>query len=229
MKFLFIPAKSKSKVNKEKIIDLSRKLPKNLAIAYSIQYKDIAKEVKEILAKSHNINSLVQILGCSKPKFPKQTQAVLLIGSGKFHAIALGFETGLPIYMLRKDSIEKISEQDVNKLEKAHKASYLRFLNANKIGILISLKPGQYKFKKVLELKRKIKDKKSYLFLANNINSAEFDNYKIDSWINTACPRLDMDVRVVNSSSLDIRNGENSLESYYYCCRNKQGKQGSKS
>lgn len=203
MKILFIPAKIKDNINRARIELLSSKLPKNIAIAYSIQYENLAKEIKIILSKNHKITSLTQILGCSKPKFNKFTNAILLIGSGRFHAISLALETGLPIYILKKESLEKVSEEEVKKIEKIQKASYLKFLNAKNIGIIISLKPGQEKFKRALDLTKKFKNKKYYLFLANNINSNEFENYKIDSWVNTACPRLDMDSNsLINISKL---------------------------
>ena len=52
---------------------------------------------------------------------------------------------------------------------------------------------------KSLELKKKL-DKKSYLFIADNINSSEFENFPdIQSWVNTSCPRMDMnDNRIIN-------------------------------
>lgn len=193
MKTLFIPAKIKSKANKPKILEISKKLPKNIAIAYSIQYKDIAFEIKDILSKTHKITKLVQVLGCSKPNFSKNTKAILLISSGKFHAIPLGIETKLPIYILEHNILRKISKQDIESFKKKQKASYLKFLNADKIGILVSTKPGQQNLKKALELKKKIKNKKSYLFISNTIDVNEFENFGLSSWVNTACPRLDMD------------------------------------
>jgi len=202
MKFLFIPAKSKSKINNGKIEEISKSLPQNIGIAYSIQFEELAKEVRKLLSKKHKITSLIQVLGCSKPKFPKHTSAILLIGSGKFHATSLFFETGLPIYILNKEGLEKVSRKDTDALEKRHKTSYLKFLNANKVGILVSTKPGQQRLAQALQFKKKLTNKKSYLFLANNINTSEFENYNIDSWINTACPRLDMDTNVINLSRL---------------------------
>ncbi|MBU2104542.1 MAG: 2-(3-amino-3-carboxypropyl)histidine synthase subunit, partial [Nanoarchaeota archaeon] len=85
MKTLFIPAKSKSEVDKSKIKEISKKLPRNIAIVYSVQYEKQAKEISEILSRDHIITQFKQVLGCSSPKFQK-TQAVLLIGDGKFHA-----------------------------------------------------------------------------------------------------------------------------------------------
>jgi len=200
MKTIFIPAKIKSKVNKSKIISLSKKLPKKIAITYSIQYKDIAFEIKNILSKNHNITKLIQVLGCSKPIFPKNTQAILLISSGKFHAISLTIESGLPIYMLEHNKLRKISREDIESFKKKQKASYVKFLNADKIGILISTKPGQQNLKKALDFKKKLKEKKSYLFISNNMDTGEFENFGLNCWVNTACPRLDME----NNSIINI-------------------------
>lgn len=209
MKTIFIPAKIKTKVNKKKIKSLSGQLPENIAIVYSIQYRDIAFEIKKLLPK--NITKIAQILGCSKPSFPKTTQAVVLIGSGRFHALSLASEKNIPIYILEKDKLSKIPESEIESLKKSRKASYLKFLNADKVGILISTKPGQENLKKATDLSRKIKDKKSYLFISNNINTSEFENFGLESWVNTACPRLDFDSSVINIDSLNLRKSENSL------------------
>jgi len=199
---IFIPAKSKATLNKSKIKDLSKKLPKDLAIAYSIQYQELAFEIRKILA-NHNITSIIQILGCSQPKFPKNTKAVLLIGSGRFHAVSLAYETKLPVYILEKNQLTNISEKDIELYEKKNKASYVKFLNANNIGILISTKPGQENLKRALNLKKKLK-KNSYLFISNAINISEFENFALDAWINTACPRIDMDSSVININRIKL-------------------------
>lgn len=203
MKTLFIPAKVKAEINEKRILEISEKLPKQIAIVYSIQYQDIAKEIKEILSKKHKITSFIQVLGCSKPKFSKTTQAVLLIGSGRFHAVSLAIESGFPIYILDSNNLTKIPEQEIGQFQKKQKASYLKFLHTDKIGILISTKPGQQKLERAIKFKQKQK-KKSYLFLADNINTAEFENFQIDFWVNTACPRIDMDSsEIINIDNLE--------------------------
>jgi len=200
---MFISAKVKSGINKSKILEISKKLPKNIVIAYSIQYKDIANQIKEMLSKNHKINSFIQVLGCSKPKFSKKTKAILLISSGKFHAISLAFESNLPVYLLESNKLKKISKEQVDSLKKKNKASYMRFLSAQKIGILISTKPGQENLKEAIAIKNKFKDKDSYLFMSNEITPKEFENFpEIQSWINTACPRLDFDSSFININSI---------------------------
>jgi 2-(3-amino-3-carboxypropyl)histidine synthase len=199
MKTIFIPAKIKSEVNEKKISEL--KLPNKIAIAYSIQYQETASEIKKILSKKHEITQFIQVLGCSKPKFSKETKAVLLISSGKFHAISLAVESNLPIYILESDKLRKISDDEINSFNKRKKGSYMKFLNAEKVGILISTKPGQENLKKALSLK--LKNKSLYLFISNEINTKEFENFpEIQSWVNTACPRLDFDNSVINLSDL---------------------------
>jgi len=200
MKTLFIPVKSKSYIDKSLIQQASKKLPINIALCYSIQYLSQAKEIKSLLEKNHKITKFLHVLGCSKPIFPKQTKAILLITDGKFHAISLAHESKLPVYVLNGNKLEKVSSEEIENLEKKKKVSYVKFLNAKKIGILVSTKPGQQNMKKAIELKNKSKDKDSYLFISNNIGENEFENFPdIESWINTACPRIDMNEKgVVN-------------------------------
>ena len=202
MKTIFIPVKYKTKANISKIKEISKKLPKNIAIVYSIQYKDLAFEIKKVLF-NHNITRLIQVLGCSRPKFPKNTQAILLIGSGRFHAISLAYETQLPIYILEKNKLDKISKQELESYERKNKASYLKFLNSDSIGILVSTKPGQQNLKKALDFKKNTK-KQAYLFISNQININEFENFGLDCWVNTACPRLDMDASVINLNKIKL-------------------------
>lgn len=203
MKTLFIPTTLKSKANKSKILELSKELPKNIAIAYSIQYKDIASQIKAILSNNHKITKLIQVLGCTKIQVSKDTEAILLIGDGTFHAISLAIETKLPIYILENNRLIQISGKDVKDLEKKQKASYLKFLEADKVGILVSVKPGQENLKKAISIKKTL-DKQAYILIGQDIDAREFENFGLDSWINTACPRLDFDdSRIINIDKID--------------------------
>jgi len=209
MKTLFIPAKINSEVNEKKIQAL--KLKDNLAIAYSIQYKDIAEKIKQILSKKYKITGMLQVLGCSKPQFPKNTQAILLISSGRFHAVSLAHSTNLPIYILEQDKLRKISAEEITAFEKKKFASYMQFLNSNRIGILVSTKPGQENLKRALAMKKEMKNKKSYLFLNNEIDTRQFPNFDIESWVNTACPRMDFEGFTFNMDDLNFRHSKDSL------------------
>ncbi|MCW8966905.1 MAG: diphthamide synthesis protein, partial [Candidatus Pacearchaeota archaeon] len=178
-----------------------KKIPRPLAICYSIQYKEIAEQIKKQIP---NLTAFLQVLGCSKPKFPKNTKAILLISDGKFHAISLAYESKLPVYLFSNNNLQKISKEDVSSLEKKQKGAYLKYLHSEKIGILVSTTPGQENLKKALEFAKSHKDKDSYLFIASNINTNEFENFpQIESWINTSCPRMDMNnASIINISQI---------------------------
>ena len=206
MKKLFIPVKYKIKQKNLELKKLLNKLPNKIAIAYSIQYKELAFYIKKILGS--RVTSIVQVLGCSRPKFPNSTQAVLLIGSGRFHAIPLSKAAGLPIYILESNKLHLISKKEIEEYDNLKKIAKLKFLKENKVGILVSTKPGQQRLSNALNV-RKTLNKKSYIFISNNINIPEFQNFNLNSWINTACPRLDMDYPLLNSyelKELSIRN-----------------------
>lgn len=200
---LFFEVKSKEKVNEKRILEISKELPKVIALTYSIQFQEIANQIKKILeSQGHRVNYLTQVLGCSNPKFPEDTEGILMVSGGKFHAIGVAYETKLPLWILDKDNLHKINKEDLSIIEKKEKATNMRYLNAEKVGIIISTKPGQLRLQRSLKLKEKIKDKKTYLFLSNNVDINEFDNFDdIDCWVNTACPRMDM-----NDTNNDIIN-----------------------
>lgn len=194
MKTLFIPAKLKNlsvKLPKSQIA----KLPKKLLLLYAIQYKGLAKQIKQQLQANNIIVSKTQqVLGCSKinTKLP-----VLLISTGDFHAKSLYLQIQ-PIYLLKNNKIIKIPQSEINKLKTQRKTALIRFLNADKIGILVSTKPGQNKLNLALKLKQKIEkkykgQKQVFIFISNNIDINQFENFQIDSWINTACPGLTVD------------------------------------
>jgi diphthamide biosynthesis enzyme Dph1/Dph2-like protein len=193
MKKLFIPAYSLLDVNLAESSRISSNLPRNIFIVYSIQCQKQAEQIRKILFKNHKIFGFSQVLGCTIPNIPKQVQAVLIISDGKFHAVSLAYESKLPVLLYNNGLLEKISEKEIEALETQKKASYNKYLNSNSIGIIVSSKPGQENLQKSVDLKKRLsKSKKCYLFICNTINSMEFENFNIDSWINTACPRLDM-------------------------------------
>ncbi len=205
MKTIYIPLSSKFDLEKSKIDSIPKKLPKNISLFYSIQYNNIALKLKKELSKKHNILNFSQILGCSNPKISEKSKAVLIISDGTFHSLSSILNTKIPIYLLARTSIRRISNEEKDSINKNKKISYINYLNADNIGILISLKKGQQRLKSTLNnLKKLDKNKKYYLFIGDNLNLAESENFpEIKAWINTACPRLDYNNRkIINISDL---------------------------
>jgi len=202
MKTMFVEAKLKNvefNLDKKEIL----KLPKKLILVYSIQYNDLALSVKGQL-KSNNItvSEFQQVLGCSQLK--KSKLPVLLIGSGRFHAVNLYLQFD-EIYLLEGKKIIKISKQEIEEIRVKRKVALMNFLKADKIGILVSTKPGQENMKKAEDLKKKLKEKgkEVYVFVCNNIDINQFENFKVQSWINTACFGLANDnSKIINFNEL---------------------------
>ena len=204
MKVLFIPAEINFLGNFDKLKKDFKILPKNLALCYAIQYKSFAEKVKKELLKSHNVTNFFQILGCSKPKNIGKADGILIVADGKFHAISIAYETKKQVYLLEKDKLTKIMQEETEILEKKKKISYFNFLNSKDVGVLISTKPGQQRLERALNLRKKLKNKKIYFFLSNEVNIREIENFGIDFWINTACPRIDLDSpKIINIAKFD--------------------------
>ncbi|MEK6859330.1 MAG: diphthamide synthesis protein [Nanoarchaeota archaeon] len=194
MKILYIESKLKN-------LDINisdngiKKLPKMLFIAYSVQYKDIALKIKKQLTSNKEnkikITGFQQVLGCSKinTQFP-----VLFIGGGDFHYLNLLHQVS-SLYIIANNSIKQIPKEEIEKLKAKRRAALLKFLKANNIGILISTKPGQENIELAIKLRQKLskKGKNAFIFLSNNIDTTQFENFNIDSWVNTACLGLSYD------------------------------------
>ena len=204
MKTMFIPVKSRLQFDFQQFEQLN--LPKNLIIAYSIQFQSLAVNLREYLIKKHVILSFIQVLGCSNPKLPPKAQAIILLSTGKFHAISLAYETSLPVYLLENNKLLKIDQKEIDLLGKRKKGAYLNFLNSSILGIIVSNKPGQENLKQAISLKKNLTNKHSYLFITNNIDTGEFENFWLPCWINTACPRMDLNLPIVNITDLTLKN-----------------------
>lgn len=191
MENIFVNVRAKYEPNYSELISkIDNILENNVAICYSNQFEGVAKKLIEKINK--NVVQKMQVLGCSNPKFKKEVEAIIIVGQGKFHSVSLAYESKLPTYIVEGSSLKRIADVDIKKMEAKERGSLLKYLSSDKIGILITTKPGQMRMKKAIEFKNKLKKKKSYLFIANNIDTNEFENFRVDSWVNTACPRMDL-------------------------------------
>jgi len=190
---LYIPAIQKNidiRLDKSEI----SKLPKKLFLAYSIQYKHLAENIKKQLETNKiKIVNFQQVLGCSKIS-NKDNLPILLVSTGKFHAQNLFLQTPI-LYTLEENKIIKVDEKEIKKIRAHKKTALIKFLKAEKIGILVSTKLGQDNLGKAIRLKENLekKGKQAYIFVSNNIDINQFENFDIGAWVNTACPGLSMD------------------------------------
>jgi len=224
MKVLHIEAKYGKPVQiSEKI---ASELPSSLGLVSSIQFIDSLPLIKKSLNKNKKIKKIIicgQVLGCDVKNAGKvKVDAFLYIGDGKFHPLAVALGTGKPVFMFNplNNSFKKIEKKDVENYKKRRKGALTKFLHAENIGILVSTKPGQYYDIKKLKstenkfsevnlissnklLEKKYKDKKFYTFVCETVDYKQLENFPfIEAWVNTACPRIEEDISVVNVGEL---------------------------
>ena len=220
MKVLFLdaPYKGKVKLNKETIEYLKNNNLKTVALYASVQFCNNLEKIKQQLtelniqvlsSQAKRTNAAHQILGCDnyhdslnlKNEQLESIDAYLYIGDGRFHPYALVYaqkdnKEVKPV--ICNDPIGKnfslFTENNLKTILKKYKASLIKFLSADSIGIIVTIKPGQEQFKPSLVLEKKYLDKKFYYFIDNNVSFDQLENFPfIKVWVNTACPRIGFD------------------------------------
>lgn len=214
MKVLYVEARSKKKIP---LARLSEVKEKNIGIITTVQHLNQIKYVKKelekygkkvFLGKGTLTQHAGQILGCDVNaglRIADDVDAFLYIGTGDFHPLHLAFKTKKPLYLLSENGeLEYLSEVRIDKFLKRKKATYLKFLHEEKVGILVTVKPGQENLKLALMIKEKLekKGKKVFVFVDNTINLNELENFDCKVWINTACPGLQLEPNILNVSDI---------------------------
>jgi len=203
MKILYLESKRKPEAGDYP--DFS-KLPKRIGLLYTIQFRDTALDVKNrleqlgkkvFMARGARGKHEGQVLGCDAGAaiyIIEDVDCFLFISSGKWHAerIALSLTKDRPFFVLTSEGLEKI---DSSALKKSRETALKKFILADRIGLIVSTKPGQENLKNAQELMARLEQegKQAFLFISDMINPSEFENFKIGFWINTACPGLAFD------------------------------------
>lgn len=198
MKTLFISAKSNIDISPvlEKV-----KLKGKIGLVSTVQYLPQLDKARGYLKDSVIAG---QVLGCtanSAVRIKDEVDVFLYIGSGEFHPIKIFRDTKKPVYIANPETnrFYKLDEKELVKYERRKKGNLIKFYNAKKVGILVSLKPGQYHPKRYLNLKGKMDmvknfkaDKEYYTFLFDTLDERWLENFpEIECWVNTACPRIE--------------------------------------
>jgi 2-(3-amino-3-carboxypropyl)histidine synthase len=196
MKTLFIEAKSTADILPA-VSKAVKLLPKKVGLVSTIQHKHKLAEAKKLL-ESRGIKAVVagSVLGCnqeSAKKIKDKIDAFLYIGSGEFHPTGIALVTGKRVIVANplSDNVYELDKKEIEKIKAGKKGALLKFYSSNNIGILVSTKSGQNKLKRAFELKKKLKTKNCYIFIADTFDLNQLENFPfIQCWVNTACPRI---------------------------------------
>ena len=209
--FLDAPYSGKVKLNKE-IIKLVQN--KKVGLFASVQFVNKLDVVKEQLneakieffqSKPRRTHVKGQILGCDTEQeslnLEQEIDVYLYIGDGKFHPLALIYaqkdqEEIKPLYQFDPitNLIKELKVDEIKKNLMQYRASLMKFVSAENIGVINTIKPGQQQLKASYILEKKWPEKKFYYFVDNIVSFDQLENFNfIDTWINTTCPRVGFD------------------------------------
>src|SRR3989338_2401201 len=208
VEFFLVPAYyTKEIVLDKKALDFCKKY-RSIALFAAVQFIKLEKVISQLkdigitAIESHGkrTSGKFQLLGFDcfsgsfSPSLPPDA-GILYIGDGLFHpkALEMAHWKNVGMYTPIAGAFSILTPADLDRQRKKYKANLLRFMNARKIGILVSTKTGQQYLKNALLLKEKL-PKDCFIFVGDTFNYPDMENYPfIEAWVNTACPRIGTD------------------------------------
>jgi 2-(3-amino-3-carboxypropyl)histidine synthase len=141
-----------------------------------------------------------QVFGCEfypAHNLHTQVDAYVFLGQSMFHSAGVALSTDKPTFMLDPyfQEYREVSEF-AQTLQKKAILSIYKALDAEKIGIIIGLKEGQFAHLRAIELKKEFEKlgKKVQLIALTEITEERVQNFKgIDAFVQVACPRIGTD------------------------------------
>ena len=176
---------------------------------------------KVVLGKSHNLKYDGQVLGCDFSSARVPCDEILFIGSGSFHPSGLALYTGKRVIAADPFTLQ-ISIFEPDDLRKKRYAVIARAMDAKSFGIIVGMKSGQFDLNEAIELQRKAgaKGLDTHLIAMDEITEAGLLGFKVDAFVNTACPRLPEDFvhfskPVLSINEFEVAIGERNWESLW--------------
>jgi len=181
---------------------------KKIGLASTVQHVHLLQEVAEAIL-NYGIEAHIgvdekgvlndgQVLGCDYSTVldvVDRVEGYLFVGGGLFHPIGLAINTAKKVIIANPYtmSASQLDGKKVMLMAKKRMAAISASKKARFFGIIVSLKPGQFKISKALSLQEKLRkeDKESIIICLNNVEALSLGNFsKAEAFINTACPRI---------------------------------------
>jgi 2-(3-amino-3-carboxypropyl)histidine synthase len=233
---VYVEARATATVDKavEEAIPLLGKY-KKIGLATSVQHLQMINQTREILVKAGKIviigdagrmSYAGQVIGCdysNVKSIADEVEAFLFIGGGLFHALGIALSTSKPTTIADPYDNRAFSiDNEAKKIIKQRWSCIEKSKHAKTFGILIGLKPGQKKLDAALKVKEiaEKQGKSAYLLAATEITPEVLLEFpSIDSFVNTACPRVSLEASskflkpVLTVNEFMVVSGELSWES----------------
>jgi len=142
-----------------------------------------------------------QILGCDYTtalSVQGDVDGYLFVGAGRFHPIGLAISTGLPVALANPYTMkaEMLDDADVMRLAKKRMAQITGARRAKRLGVIVSLKPGQRRLELARSLKTRLEEtgREAHIVAMDEVSAITLGNFtEAEAYINTACPRISLD------------------------------------
>jgi 2-(3-amino-3-carboxypropyl)histidine synthase len=192
----------------------------------TVQHVHALKEAKIVLARfgkkaiigKSRLKYDGQVLGCDFSSAMVPCDEILFIGSGSFHPAGLALYTGKRVIAADPFTMQ-IGVYEAEELRKKRYLVIERALDTKSCGIIIGMKSGQFNLDEALALRRKAVEKglNAYLIAMDGIKEEKLLGFKVDAFVNTACPRLAEDFvhfkkPVLSAKEFEVVIGERSWE-----------------
>ena len=214
--FLDAPFAGKVELSIKALDYLKKKKYKTVGLYASVQFcnnLDLIKKQLEhinvnwVSSKPDRTHVKSQLLGCDvyhdSLYLPENVDCYLYMGDGKFHPLALAYlQKDLSKDMIKEilcndpmtNSFSLMNISEIKNILKKYKGSLLKFLSAQRVGVIATVKPGQEQLRPAFFLEQKFPQKKFYFFLDDSVSFSQLENFPfIEVWVNTACPRVGFD------------------------------------
>jgi 2-(3-amino-3-carboxypropyl)histidine synthase len=182
---------------------------RKIGLATTVQHVQTLDEVREILTRrgktvvigdTGRLSYPGQVIGCdysNAVSIAKDVEAFLFIGGGQFHAIGVALSTSKPTVVADPyDDTATSVDAEAQRILKQRWAYVQEAKKAKTFAVLVGLKPGQKRLEEASHLKEKLEQqgKTAYLLALKEITPEALMEFpSIDTFVNTACPRISLD------------------------------------
>lgn len=181
-------------------------LPKRVGLVTTTQYRHWLQKIRDHLeAKGHEVRIgepdrrvayAGQLLGCdyhTATVIEEEVDGYLYIGTGDFHPLGVAILVDKPVIIAdpERGTARDLAEVRDRILRQRH-AAIARSKDAKVFGIIVSRKIGQVRMELANDLKALAEKhgRQANLFLMDLVSPESLEGYRVDAWVNTACPRI---------------------------------------
>ena len=192
-----------------KNLEYLEKKGKNIGLATTVQHLPELKNAETFLRKrgfnvyrgkgKARVRYDGQVLGCNFSvcrSIEEKVDYFLYIGTGSFHPLGMSLCTTKSVMALDPytKKMQEMKDQKMKLLKKRY-ALMERAREAEKFGLVVSTKKGQFRMKEALKVRKKLKKigKKTCIILAREITPEALWGFNLDSYVICACPRIALD------------------------------------